>query len=102
MTMLASSDFEKYVAQQTAKNQPVVFDQMIFCNISGLAADNLQNYLTMPIEIAHRVDISRAGYIDENKVVYSAVLGSNVGVWGSDLFYIDKDKKIWREKMRRG
>lgn len=79
MTMLASSDFEKYVAQQTAKNQPVVFDQMIFCNISGLTADNLQNYLTMPTEIVHRVDISRAGYIDENKVVYSAVLGSNVG-----------------------
>lgn len=79
MTMLASSDFEKYVAQQTAKNQPVVFDQMIFCNISGLTADNLQNYLTIPAEIVHRVDISRAGYIDENKVVYSAVLGSNVG-----------------------
>ncbi|SUT96036.1 Tail fiber protein [Actinobacillus lignieresii] len=79
MTMLASSDFEKYVAQQTAKNQPVVFDQMIFCNISGLTADNLHRYLTMPTEIAHRVDISRAGYIDENKVVYSAVLGSNVG-----------------------
>lgn len=79
MTMLASSDFEKYVAQQTAKNQPVVFDQMIFCNISGLTADNLHRYLTMPTEIAHRVDINHAGYIDENKVVYSAVLSSNVG-----------------------
>ncbi|WP_458118803.1 phage tail protein [Mannheimia haemolytica] len=81
MTMLASAEFEKYVARQVAKKALVTFDQMIFCNIAGLSESNLGDYLTMPTEsqIVHRANISRAGYVDENKVVYSAMLGTNIG-----------------------
>lgn len=81
MTMLASTEFEKYVARQVARKALVTFDQMIFCNIPGLSENNLSEHLTMPSEsqIVHRTDINRAGYIDENKVVYSVMLGTNIG-----------------------
>ena len=81
MTMLASPEFERYVAKKVSSKQYVIFDEMIFAKIDGLTADNLANYLTMPqaAQIVHRETISKAGFIDDNKVVYSAMLGSNVG-----------------------
>ncbi|RRN04755.1 hypothetical protein EIM44_04775 [Bibersteinia trehalosi] len=97
MTMLASTEFEKYVARQVAKKALVTFNQMIFCNIPSLSEDNLSEHLTMPHEsqIVHRTDINRAGYIDENKVVYSAMLGTNIGDFEFNyIALINKEENI--------
>ena len=81
MASLITSQFEQYIAQQTIAKGAVVFDEFVFANIPGLTADNLKNYLTMPqaAHIVHRQAVSQSGVINENAVVYSVTIGTEIG-----------------------
>lgn len=81
MASLITPQFEQYIAQQTINKGTVIFDEFIFANIPGLTADNLQNYLTMPqaSQIVHRQAVSQSGVINENAVVYSVTIGTEIG-----------------------
>ncbi|WP_109079244.1 phage tail protein [Aggregatibacter kilianii] len=81
MASLITPQFEQYIAQQTAAKSTVVFDEFVFANIPGLTADNLKNHLTMPqaAHIVHRQAVSQSGVINENAVVYSVTIGTEVG-----------------------
>ena len=81
MASLITPQFEQYIAQQTINKGTVVFDEFVFANIPGLTAENLKNHLTMPqaAHIVHRQAVSQSGVINENAVVYSVTIGTEVG-----------------------
>lgn len=81
MASLITPQFEQYIAQQTIAKSTVVFDEFVFANIPGLTAENLKNHLTMPqaAHIVHRQAVSQSGVVNENAVVYSVTIGTEVG-----------------------
>lgn len=81
MASLITPQFERYVAEQTIARGTVQFDEFIFANIPGLNENNLVQYLTMPTsaQIVHRQAVSQSGVINENAVVYSVTIGTEVG-----------------------
>lgn len=81
MASLITPQFERYVAEQTVARGTVQFDEFIFANIPGLNENNLAQYLTMPTsaQIVHRQTVSQSGVINENAVVYSVTIGTEVG-----------------------
>lgn len=81
MASLITPQFEQYIAQQTINKGTVVFDEFIFANIPGLTAENLKNHLTMPQaeHIVHRQTVSQSGVVNENAVVYSVTIGTEIG-----------------------
>ena len=81
MASLITPQFERYVAEQTVARGTVQFDEFIFANIPGLNENNLAQHLTMPTsaQIVHRQAVSQSGVINENAVVYSVTIGTEVG-----------------------
>ncbi|MFZ7175149.1 phage tail protein, partial [[Pasteurella] aerogenes] len=81
MSSLITQQFEQYIAQQTLNHGTVTFDEFIFANIPGLTENNLSEHLTMPSEehIVHRQAVSQAGIVNENAVVYSVTIGTEIG-----------------------
>lgn len=81
MASLITPQFERYVAEQTIARGTVQFDEFIFANIPGVNENNLAQYLTMPTsaQIVHRQAVSQSGVINENAVVYSVTIGTEVG-----------------------
>ena len=81
MASLITPQFERYVAEQTVARGTVQFDEFIFANILGLNENNLAQYLTMPTsaQIVHRQSVSQSGVINENAIVYSVTIGTEVG-----------------------
>ncbi|WP_288533760.1 phage tail protein [uncultured Haemophilus sp.] len=81
MASLITPQFERYVAEQIVARGTVQFDEFIFANIPGLNENNLAQYLTMPTsaQIVHRQVVSQSGVINENAVVYSVTIGTEVG-----------------------
>lgn len=81
MASLITPQFEGYVAEQTVARGTVQFDEFIFANIPGLNENNLAQHLTIPTsaQIVHRQAVSQSGVINENAVVYSVTIGTEVG-----------------------
>lgn len=74
--------FEYWKAQQGATGEPVLLDEFVFANVPGLNLDTPvdRNEALPPVEqIVHRQPVTRTGVVNENGVVYSAVLGADVG-----------------------
>jgi len=91
MASLITPQFERYVAEQTVARGTVQFDEFIFANIPGLNENNLDQYLTMPTsaQIVHRQSVSQSGVINENAVVYSVTIGTEVGDFDFNFIFID-------------
>lgn len=97
MASLITPQFEQYIAQQTINKGTVVFDEFIFANIPGLTAENLKNHLKMPQaeHIVHRQAVSQSGVINENAVVYSVTIGTEVGDFDFNFIgLINKSKNM--------
>lgn len=97
MASLITPQFERYVAEQTVARGTVQFDEFIFANIPGLNENNLAQYLTMPTsaQIVHRQAVSQSGVINENSVVYSVTIGTEVGDFDFNFIgLINKSKNM--------
>ncbi|HHT7767788.1 phage tail protein [Pasteurella multocida] len=81
MATLVTQDFEREIAEKTVNGGVIQYDEFIFAMIPNLSADNLAQHLTIPSEslIKHRQAVSKAGVINENAVVYSVTLGTEIG-----------------------
>ncbi|MDC4237650.1 phage tail protein [Pasteurella multocida] len=81
MATLVTQDFEREIAEKTVNGGVIQYDEFIFAMIPNLNADNLAQHLTIPREslIKHRQAVSKAGVINENAVVYSVTLGTEIG-----------------------
>lgn len=74
--------FEQWKARQTISNEPVVLDEFVFANVPGLnPAVPVSRAETLPpaAQIVHRQAVSRTGVVSANAVVFSVVLGADVG-----------------------
>ncbi|WP_275213493.1 phage tail protein [Citrobacter freundii] len=74
--------FEYWKAQQGATGEPVLLDEFVFANVPGLNPDipvDRSEALPPVEQIVHRQPVTRTGVVNENGVVYSAVLGADVG-----------------------
>ncbi|HFE3248800.1 TPA: phage tail protein [Escherichia coli] len=74
--------FEHWKAQQGATGEPVVLDEFVFASVPGLNPDAPidRNEALPPVEqIVHRQPVTRTGVVNGNGVVYSAVMGADVG-----------------------
>ena len=74
--------FENWKAQQGATGEPVLLDEFVFASVPDLNPDTpVDRNETLPpaAQIVHRQSVTRTGVVDENGVVYSVVLGADVG-----------------------
>lgn len=97
MASLITPQFERYIAEQTIAQGSVVFDEFIFANIPSLNENNLAQHLTMPTsaQIVHRQAVSQNGVINENSVVYSVTIGTEVGDFDFNFIgLINKSKNL--------
>ncbi|EFA9232423.1 phage tail protein [Escherichia coli] len=74
--------FENWKAQQGATGEPVLLDEFVFASVPDLNPDtpvDRNEALPPTAQIVHRQSVTRTGVVDENGVVYSVVLGADVG-----------------------
>ncbi|MGI1757543.1 phage tail protein [Serratia marcescens] len=76
--------FEQWKAQEAAGGKPVVLDGFVLANVPGLNPDTpISNTEGMPpdAQIVYRQDVDKVGVVNNNAVVYSITMGSNVGTF---------------------
>jgi hypothetical protein len=74
--------FEQWKAQQAADGGDVVLDEFVFANVPGLdASADVDRAEQLPDEslIVYRQSVTRTGRVNDNAVVYSVVMGAEVG-----------------------
>lgn len=74
--------FEQWKASQTISNESIVLDEFIFALVPGLDPSKpIDRAETVPAaaQIVHRQAVSRTGVVNDNAVVFSVVLGAEVG-----------------------
>ncbi|MDM1219255.1 phage tail protein [Escherichia coli] len=74
--------FENWKAQQGATGEPVLLDEFVFASVPDLNPDtpvDRNEALPPTAQIVHRQSVTRTGVVNENGVVYSVVLGADVG-----------------------
>lgn len=75
---------ENLIASTIANNQNLVIDKVIFANVPGLDHTQPVNRLEgLPNQshIVKEMPVTKAGVVNSNTVVYSAVLGSDIGTF---------------------
>lgn len=80
-----------YKAECEANNQPVVLDQFVFAYIPDLDAEaDISPDETLPDEeyIVGRFPVTKKGRINPNAVVYSIILGTDVGSFDFNAIYL--------------
>ena len=74
--------FEQWKAKQGATGEPVLLDEFVFANVPNLNTDtpiDRTEALPPAAQIVHRQPVTRSGVVNDNGVVFSAVLGADVG-----------------------
>lgn len=73
--------FEDYLAQQLAAGAPVTLDQFVFANVPDLDPDApIDRGETVPTDyVVYQQDVTLPGVINDNEVVYSVTMGTDVG-----------------------
>ncbi|HGE6484103.1 TPA: phage tail protein [Klebsiella variicola] len=77
-----TSAFEQLKAQQAANGGVVVLDEFVFANVPDLnITDPIDRAEQLPDAsmIVHRQDVGKTGMVNNNAVVYSVVMGADVG-----------------------
>ncbi|WP_192901431.1 phage tail protein, partial [Trabulsiella odontotermitis] len=76
--------FEEWKAQEAAGGNRVVLDGFVLANVPGLDPDvPISNTEDMPpdSQIVYRQDVDKCGVVNNNAVVYSITMGSNIGTF---------------------
>lgn len=77
-----TSAFVEWKAQQAVDNKPVVLDEFVLAFIPDLDVTNpIDPAEGMPpaAQIVHRQSVGKSGVVNQNAVVYSVVMGADVG-----------------------
>lgn len=87
-----------YKAEQEAAGLPVILDEFIFALIPGLDPETpIDPNETIPPEaqIQGRFPVSAKGVINPDAVVYSIILGTDIGTWNFNAIYlVNKDLNL--------
>ncbi|WP_180970302.1 phage tail-collar fiber domain-containing protein [Vibrio parahaemolyticus] len=93
MSQILTNALATYKAQQEAAEEPIVLDQIVFAYVPGIDPEaDIDPETTLPDEsfIVYRYDIpeENKGFINPNAVVYSCLLGSDIGTWTYNSIYL--------------
>ncbi|WP_421139566.1 phage tail protein [Pseudomonas sp. NFX15] len=75
---------ENLIAEKQAAQEVLVVSKFLYALVPGLdPATPVDRYAGKPPpeQIMYETDITKGGYVDPNQVVYSSMIGSNVGDW---------------------
>jgi hypothetical protein len=75
---------ENLIAEKQAAQEVLVVSKFLYAMVPGLdPATPVDRYAGKPPpdQIMYETDITKGGYVDPNQVVYSSMIGSNVGDW---------------------
>ncbi|MGT3071950.1 phage tail-collar fiber domain-containing protein [Pseudomonas putida] len=75
---------ERLIAQKEAANEGLDIARFIFANVPGLIATSPVNRSAgkpPAAQIVHTQDYTRKGFVNPNQVIYSVMLGSDIGDW---------------------
>lgn len=77
----ATDALKSYISQSIARSEGISFDKIIFAQIPNLSDASLANINAIPTasQIKHTANIQQKGYIEDDQVVYSVTLGSEIG-----------------------
>ena len=81
---ILTNAFSAYKAQCEATNQPIIMDEFVFALVPNQdpdAAINPDETLPADAHIKGRFSVTRKGMINPDAVVYSIILGTDVGTW---------------------
>ena len=91
----ATAALISYIAQQTTNGGTVVLDEIIFANIPNLTEAKLTDTMPTTAQIVHRQAVSQTGFVNNNAVVYSVTLGTEVGDFNFNYIgLINKSKNL--------
>lgn len=93
MSQILTNALATYKAQQEAAGQPVILDQIVFAYVPGIDPEApIDPDSTLPPEeqIVYRYDIpsQNKGFINPDAVVYSCLLGTDIGTWTYNSIYL--------------
>lgn len=93
MSQILTNALATYKAQQEAAGQPVILDQIVFAYVPGIDPEApIDPDSTLPPEeqIVYRYDIpsQNIGFINPDAVVYSCLLGTDIGTWTYNSIYL--------------
>lgn len=74
--------FERWKAQQAIDNQPIVLDEFVLAYVPDLdhnAPIDRMEALPPEAQIVHRQAVNKTGIINDNAVVYSFTMGTEIG-----------------------
>ena len=75
---------ENLIAEKQAAQEVLVVSKFLYALVPGLdPATPVDRYAGKPPpdQMMYETDITKGGYVDPNQVVYSSMIGSNVGDW---------------------
>ncbi|MGH8346082.1 MAG: phage tail protein [Pseudomonas sp.] len=75
---------ENLIAEKQAAQEVLVVSKFLYAMVPGLdPATPVDRYAGKPPpeQMMYETDITKGGYVDPNQVVYSSMIGSNVGDW---------------------
>ena len=75
---------ENLIAEKQAAQEVLVVSRFLYALVPGLdPATPVDRYAGKPPpeQMMYETDITKGGYVDPNQVVYSSMIGSNVGDW---------------------
>ncbi|MEC4728855.1 phage tail protein [Shewanella sp. D64] len=81
---ILTNAFSAYKAQCEAYGVPIIMDEFIFALVPGQDPDapiDLNEELPPDAQIVGRFPVTQKGMINPNAVVYSIILGTDVGTW---------------------
>lgn len=93
MAQVLTNAFKAYIASQQSQFQPVVLDEFVFAYVPGLDATadvDPDEVLPPESQIVHRYKIPQEniGFINADAVVYTCLLGTDVGTWEYNAIYL--------------
>ena len=73
---------EHFFIKQLSRNEPIKLDEFIFANINGVNANteiDLNSNMPSKNQIVYKAKVTQSGLLNNNTVVYSIVLDTNIG-----------------------
>ena len=85
MSIVMTAAGEALTARLQSEGKPLIIDTFVFANVPGLdPSESLTPGITVPtghVVYEYPIPEEYRAYVNPNQVVYSALLGSDVGDW---------------------
>ncbi|MCM2317942.1 MAG: phage tail protein [Pseudomonas sp.] len=88
---------EDLIAQKQAAQEVLTVARFVLANVPGLDANTpVDRAAGKPVagQIVHTAEVTRSGYVNPRQVVYSLMVGSNVGDWDFNWIGLETEEDV--------